>query len=195
MSQDVKKVPYRQKYFVALGANMPSSVGIPADTLRAALREMVDMGCIICSESRFFSTPAFPAGAGPDYVNAAVAVFGPDDPIQMLAMLHAVERVFGRTRETRWGQRTLDLDLLAAGDLVLPDRDRYQQWSDLPADQHTLRAPDELILPHPRLHERAFVLVPLADIDANWRHPVLDQTVAQMLAAVNQEDVDDVAPL
>jgi 2-amino-4-hydroxy-6-hydroxymethyldihydropteridine diphosphokinase len=80
--------------------------------------------------------------------------------------------------------RTLDLDLLALGDSVLPDAATQEHWRNLPlADQKRL-APDGLILPHPRLQDRAFVLVPLADVAPDWRHPLTGQTVAAMTASL-----------
>lgn len=88
----------------------------------------------------------------------------------------------------RWGARVIDLDLLAMADLVLPDIVFQDKWRHLPLDEQKIRAPDRLILPHPRLQDRTFVLVPLADIAPMWRHPRTGQTVAEMLAALPAED-------
>jgi 2-amino-4-hydroxy-6-hydroxymethyldihydropteridine diphosphokinase len=152
---------------------------------------------ILVAKSRFFRTPCFPAGTGPDYVNAAciVQVSGDLSPHAVLARLHDVEAIFGRRRARRWGMRTLDLDLLAYGDSVLPDADTQTRWRDLPdADQARL-APDQLILPHPRLQDRAFVLVPLADVAPGWRHPVLGLTVADMVSRLPAADRAAVVPI
>lgn len=184
-----------QQFLVALGGNLPSEVGKPADTLRAALDQLVQSGVTVEAVSRFYRTPCFPVGAGPDYVNAAAVLRYAGGPEAMLQVLHEVEAYFGREREVRWGRRTLDLDLLAAGDAVLPDAQTYAAWCGLPPDQQTTRAPDELILPHPRMQDRAFVLVPLADVAPDWHHPVLNKTVSQMIAALDPGTADEVVAL
>ena len=88
--------------------------------------------------------------------------------------------------------RTLDLDLLAFGAQVLPDRAAQVAWMELPADAQHLHAPDQLVVPHPRLQDRAFVLVPLADVAADWVHPVTQRSVANMLAALDPAEVAQV---
>jgi 2-amino-4-hydroxy-6-hydroxymethyldihydropteridine diphosphokinase len=144
-----------------------------------------------------YRTPAYPAGSGHDYLNAAGAFsVAPDVTAErILACLHDIEAQAGRNRTLRWGARVLDLDLLALDDLVLPDAETQDRWRDLPLAEQASRAPGRLILPHPRLQDRAFVLVPLVDVAPDWRHPRLGLTVREMLAALPPEDVASVVAI
>ncbi len=105
----------------------------------------------------------------PNYLNGCAVLEVQHSPLQLLDILLAVEQQFGRVRRERWGPRTLDLDLLLFDDLIL----------DLPLLQ----------IPHPRMGDRAFVLVPLATIAPDWRHPVTGQAIAQMAQQVNATGV------
>lgn len=185
----------RINLIVALGGNLPLGEKTPRDILAAAADKLTLLFGEECQTSRLFQTPCFPAGAGPDYVNAVFVAKTVLSPADVLANLHAIEQEFARERETRWGMRTLDLDLIAMGDLVLPDLAGYQAWLDLPLEQQKKMAPQELILPHPRVQDRAFVLVPLCDIQPDWRHPVLGKTASEMCAALPKSDLAEVTPL
>jgi 2-amino-4-hydroxy-6-hydroxymethyldihydropteridine diphosphokinase len=180
---------------VALGGNLDSAAGPPSATLRAALVDIArDIGPIAAA-SPLYRTPCFPEGSGPDYVNAAIRLDLAADPARLLAALHVIETRHGRARTQRWGMRTLDLDLLAVGGLVLPDARTHDRWRALDPVQQRLRAPDHLILPHPRLQDRAFVLVPLADVAPDWVHPVLRLSVTQMRDRLPAADLAAVVAL
>ncbi|MEY8799626.1 2-amino-4-hydroxy-6-hydroxymethyldihydropteridine diphosphokinase [Leisingera sp. XS_AS12] len=185
----------RNKSLLALGGNLPNDGEAPQITLSRAVSMLNGEGIRVRSVSRFFRTPCFPAGAGPDYVNAALVVESSMDPEALLQRLHEVEAQFARVREQRWGMRTLDLDLIDCGGVVLPDADGFARWQGLPLEQQMQEAPGQLILPHPRIQDRAFVLVPLADIAPQWCHPVLGKTVMQLLAELPQHALAEVQPL
>ena len=182
---------------VALGANLPFEGGPPVETIHLALDGLSEEGFRVAAVSRFYATPCFPVGAGPDYVNAAAILSSDDndDLASILAALHRVEARFGRQRVQRWGMRTLDIDLLAAGDSVLPDPQTQDLWRRMPPGDQIQTTPDRLILPHPRLQDRAFVLVPLADVAPVWVHPRTGLSVRQMVEALPQAVRDAVKPL
>lgn len=154
---------------------------------------------VIRGASDFFVTPAVPAGSGPDFLNAAIVLATVLEPRALLKALHRIEAAHGRQRRQRWAPRSLDLDLLAMDGCILPDRPGFLAWRDLPADRQGAEAPDTLVLPHPRLQDRAFVLVPLAQaLDRArciWRHPLSGDSVEEMVARLPKSDRDGIRPL
>lgn len=185
----------RSKAIIALGGNLSLGEKLPRDVLAAAIDELTLLLGELCQVSRLFQTPCFPMGAGPDYINAAITVETALSAPDLLQKLHDIEQQFSRQREQRWGMRTLDLDLIAVGDTVLPDRAGYLHWRDLAVEQQMQEAPKELILPHPRLQDRAFVLVPLCDICPDWRHPVLGKTIMELRDALPKSELEAVLPV
>ena len=169
---------------IALGANLPAGGRAPEETLRWAAAEAgrrLSADGTAWRLSPLYRTPAYPPGAGPDYVNAVMELTTERTPAESLAELHRIEALADRQRESRWAARTLDLDLLDAGGAVVPDAATVRRWVDLDATEQARRSPEELILPHPRLQDRGFVLVPLVELAPDWRHPVLDRTARALL--------------
>jgi len=149
---------------IGLGGNLPSPVGAPPATLAAALVALAGLGHPTLARSALYRTAPVPASDQPWFVNAVVRVAAQGEPERILDILLQVERRFGRRRGEPNAARTLDLDLLAFGTICRDDPD--------------------LILPHPRLHERLFVLQPLLEIAPAWVHPRLGLTVRELLAGL-----------
>jgi len=180
---------------IALGSNSEFRGVSPTKTLAKSVDLLSAAGCVIRAKSRNFETPAFPPGAGPAFVNAAIHVTWAGTAHTLMKVLHDVEAEFGRQREHRWSARTLDLDLLLMDDEVHPDPQTVITWMDLDLDAQKTQTPDQLLVPHPRMHDRSFVLVPLMDIAPDWVHPITKLSVRMMHDALPQSDRDAVIPL
>ncbi len=151
---------------IGIGANLSSPrFGPPLAACAAAVEALAASGLTIVGRSRWYSSLPVPPSAQPPYVNGVVRVATAEDPAVLLRRLHRLEAGFGRRRRRRDEARVLDLDLLAYGERVSS-------------------AASEVVLPHPRMHQRAFVLKPLAELAPAWRHPVLGLTVGELLAAL-----------
>jgi 2-amino-4-hydroxy-6-hydroxymethyldihydropteridine diphosphokinase len=163
---------------IGIGANLPSAAGLPAETIAAAIDELEEYGRIT-ARSGFYATAPVGYVDQPRFVNAAVLLETRLEPAALLDALLGIERSFGRDRSAGppKGPRTLDLDLLLYSRSSLGE-----PANDLVLDEAALT------LPHPAMHERRFVLEPLAEIAPEWRHPVLGRTMEELLANLPAED-------
>ncbi len=164
--------------FIALGANMPFEGVQGPQLLARAVAALGEAGLAPFAVSSVWQTEAWPRGGGqPDYFNAVVeSDTAGMTPAALYAALTTIERRFGRERRERWAPRTLDLDILSIDGLA----------GDF----------DGILLPHPRMHERAFVLAPLAEIAPGWRHPISGETAVALLAGLaGGYDYRNVGPL
>ena len=176
------------KFLIALGSNVSLGSAQPLEIIKRAIVELGKTDIDVVSLSRFYETPAYPEGSGPNFINSAVKAKAENSSQQLLQKLDEIEERFNRQRISRWSARTLDLDLLALEGKVLPSRKIFLQWHDLPISEQKKKIPNELVLPHPRIQDRAFVLFPLLDIEPNWTHPILKKTVSQLYDELSEKE-------
>jgi len=153
---------------IGIGGNLESAqFGPPRDTLTAALAALKEKRIRILTRSGWYHTEPVPRSDQPWFVNAVVSLATELGAKDLLNALQATERQFGRVRGELNAPRILDLDIL----------DYQGEVMDTTS----------LVLPHPRLHERRFVLIPIAEIAPDWRHPILELTAVQLLAQLSSE--------
>jgi 2-amino-4-hydroxy-6-hydroxymethyldihydropteridine diphosphokinase len=153
--------------FIGLGSNIN-----PETHLEAAVRLLRER-VVLTGASPVYRTPPWGVTDQAWFLNAVVWAETDLEPEALLDLLQAIERKRGRVRSVRYGPRTLDLDLLDYAGRVFQS--------------------ERLILPHPRLHERGFVLIPLCDLAPQWRHPVQGKTARKLLEEVDRSGVERVA--
>lgn len=154
---------------IALGANLPSRYGTPAQTLSAAKGALEGRGVQIITSSRIWLTAPVPFDADQDwYHNALLSVKTDLSARDLLTLMLEIEEDFGRVRSEKNAPRLLDLDLIAYNEEIIREGER-------------------LIVPHPRMHQRLFVLKPLEDISQIWVHPESGHDLAKMLQNLPQD--------
>jgi len=151
--------------FIAFGVNLPGRFLSPADGVEAAIMALQAPGITLLSRSRLYRSAAWPDPTDPEFVNAVISVMTDLDASELLERLHALETEFGRERRKPNAPRPLDLDIVDYAGRV--------------------SAPGETpVLPHPRMTDRAFVLLPLAEIAPDWRHPATGAAIADLIRAL-----------
>ena len=158
---------------IGLGANLPHpDFGAPIRTLERALAALNDRGVRVVKLSPWYRTAPVPVSDQPWYFNAVAEVATGLAPDALLATLHGVEDRFGRERTVRNAPRFIDLDLLDYGSCA-----------------KIVKTIGLSVVPHPRMQERAFVLLPLRDVAPGWRHPVTGVPIDALIAALPAEQV------
>ena len=154
---------------VALGSNITGPWGNPRETVTHAIKELNNFPLRLRGASQLLITKPFGVVNQPDFVNAVAFIDTALSPEALLRKLHMIERAAGRKRGRRWGPRTLDLDLLDYHGLQRHQRGPVQK---------------ALVLPHPGIVERIFVLQPLQEVAPNWKHPTLRKTAGELARAI-----------
>ncbi len=151
--------------FIGIGGNLPSKIfGTTSEVLQKALHAIDSNICRVIRRSPWYKSAPVPLTNQPNYLNAVVEVSTNLPADELLSQLHEVENKFGRVRSTINASRTIDLDLISYRDHVIQPKEE-----------------NGLCLPHPRLCERAFVLLPLFDLAPNWVHPANDKTILNLI--------------
>lgn len=157
---------------VGMGANHPGPWGAPSETITRALHELDGQGSSLLSVSNLYETAAVGRAGQPPYVNAVALIETAMPPEALLRRLKQIERGAGRRGGSPWGPRTLDLD-------ILDYKGRIQNWRGAaPRFARAGRRP--LVLPHPWIEKRPFVLRPLLDVAPDWRHPVTKASAGEL---------------
>ena len=170
---------------VALGSNIPSKFGDSLKTLNRAISDLQTLNFKLIECSNFYETEPFPKDSGSKFVNCCAIFESQLSAFDVLEHLHSLEKLYGRVRDKRWGARIIDLDLIYFDELIYPNKNTLQKWIDLSPEEQIKYCPSEMILPHPRLQDRVFVLLPLRDVNKDWRHPILGISVNDMLALLD----------
>lgn len=152
---------------IGFGANLPSKYGSPEDTLFKALDDLRTHDIHVLRVSSLWLSAPVPVSDQPWYHNGVAIIETSHDPSSLLNILKSMEKDFGRMSLKRNAARVLDMDILAYDDVVLNE--------------------DHLMIPHPRMHERAFVLYPLHEIAPEWSHPVLHLRAGQMMKMIGSD--------
>jgi 2-amino-4-hydroxy-6-hydroxymethyldihydropteridine diphosphokinase len=161
------------RLFLGVGGNVPGPWGSPYETQRRAQAELARAGLAIVRASRVYPTAPVGPGLQASYLNSVLLIETDIAPGALLRLLKGIERQAGRRFGRRWGPRSLDIDVLDYGG-------RRFGW---PPGR---RERGRLVLPHPELHRRAFVLVPLLEIAPHWRHPALGVSARTLLARLGR---------
>lgn len=179
---------------IAFGSNLFEQKSASAKIINDALLALSRNELSQVEISKFYLTPAFPANSGPDFINGVLTAQTDLSSSELLAILHKIEADLGRVRSKRWGTRAIDLDLIDHGGEITPSMSVYKRWRDLPLERQLTDTPPEMILPHPRVQDRPFVLVPLLDVLPDWKHPVSKESLNDLLAKFEPAALDEIKP-
>ncbi|MCP5382239.1 MAG: 2-amino-4-hydroxy-6-hydroxymethyldihydropteridine diphosphokinase [Kordiimonadaceae bacterium] len=171
---------------IGLGSNLTTDeYKSSSEILDAAINELKVNGVQILNKSSYYETEPVPKSDQPWYVNAVISVETSLSAPELLKLMHEIELNLGRVRRDRWEARIIDLDLLCYHDKIYPNKNKWLEF----AFKNTY---EEMVIPHPRMHLRDFVLIPANEIAGDWVHPVFNKNIITML---NEQDSDGIVRL
>ena len=157
---------------IALGSNIPFKNISPAEIIEEAYNILENYNIKILKKSNIYQSEAFPNKSDPLFYNSALSIETKLNPIDLLDNLLKIEKLFGRARKEKNSPRTLDIDIISYDNLILNEKN--------------------LKIPHPALHLRPFVILPIRDLDTNWKHPVFFKTVTQIIDKFKPKEINKV---
>ena len=157
---------------LALGSNLPFKNNLPEQNIKDAYEILIKNNIKILKKSNIYKSEAYPNKNDPEFCNSAISIDTNLEPKKLLELILKIEENFERKRGVKNSPRTLDIDIISFEKEVIDD--------------------SNLKIPHSEIHKRLFVLLPLQDLDENWKHPILDKSVASMIKEFDQNDLNTV---
>jgi len=157
---------------IALGSNIPFKNISPVEIIEAAYNTLANYDIKILKKSNIYQSEAYPNKSDPFFYNSALSIETKLKPIDLLDNILKIEKLFGRERKEKNSPRTLDIDIISYDNLILNEKN--------------------LKIPHPALHLRPFVILPIRDLDTNWKHPAFFKTVAQIIDKFEPKEINKV---
>ena len=160
---------------IALGSNIPFKNISPVEIIEAAYNTLANYNIKILKKSNIYQSEAYPNKSDPLFYNSALSIETNLQPIDLLDKILKIEKLFGRERKEKNSPRTLDIDIISYDNLILNEKN--------------------IKIPHPALHLRPFVILPIRDLDTNWKHPILFETVTQIIDKFEPKEINKVKKL
>lgn len=157
---------------ISFGSNLSFKNSLPIENIKAAYDILSDYNIKILNKSHIYQSEAYPNKSDPLFYNSALSIDTKLQPNELLKNILKIEKNFGRVRTKKNSPRTLDIDIISFDDLIL--------------NQSNLK------IPHPSLHLRPFVILPIRDLDKNWKHPVFFKTITQFIDKFEPDELNKV---
>tara|TARA_B100000963_G_scaffold53391_1_gene41516 strand:+ start:836 stop:1330 length:495 start_codon:yes stop_codon:yes gene_type:complete len=157
---------------IALGSNLPFKKKSSVEIIESAYETLINYNIKILKKSYIYQSEAYPNKSDPLFYNSALSIETKLQPIDLLDRILKIEKLYGRVRNEKNCPRTLDIDIISYDNLILNEK--------------------KLKIPHPVLHLRPFVILPIRDLDSNWKHPVFFKTITQIIDKFEPKELNKV---